>query len=89
MSECCQKCGTPIAQHAGRGRPSSYCSTACRRAAEHEVRRLDKHIAMLEARIIHSNTGGLSLSGEKDSVHAEIERLELRLRELLGADEAG
>jgi hypothetical protein len=84
MSDKCQKCGTPIAQHEGRGRPSSYCSTSCRRAAEHEIRRLDKHITMLEARIIHANTGGLSLTGEKASVHAEIERLELRLRELLG-----
>lgn len=85
MSECCKKCGTPIARHEGRGRPSSYCGTACRRAAEHEIRRLDKHITMLEARVIHANTGGLAMTGETETVHAEIDRLELRLRELLGA----
>ena len=33
----------------GPGRPARYCSTGCRRAAEHEVRRANGHLARLES----------------------------------------
>ena len=44
----CRKCGTPLAKPAT-GRPPRYCSTGCRRAAEYEIRRLNRHLERLES----------------------------------------
>jgi hypothetical protein len=43
----CLKCGRELAAIV-RGRPPVYCGTACRRSAEHEVRRADVRLARLE-----------------------------------------
>ena len=39
--------GRPLARSAT-GRPPTFCSTACRRVAEHELRRIDRRLAGLE-----------------------------------------
>ena len=44
----CIKCNSPITSDAKTGRPASYCSIACRRSAELEIRRLDRQIDELE-----------------------------------------
>lgn len=41
----CAKCGGTIQPHAGRGRPATYCSTACKRLIEFERRRLARELA--------------------------------------------
>src|SRR5215218_7948151 len=43
----CAKCSSPLSQPA-RGRPKRYCSTACRRAAEFELRRVQKALTTAE-----------------------------------------
>lgn len=43
----CVICGTPRPR-ATTGRPPSYCSVACRRVAEFELRRLDRQLGDLE-----------------------------------------
>ena len=48
----CRKCGAELAGRDGPGRPSSYCSTACRRATEYELRRSQTAIEAVEKRIL-------------------------------------
>ena len=43
----CKNCNQPIKQPA-KGRRRRYCSTACRRAIEFAIRRLDRHLHRLE-----------------------------------------
>ena len=91
MTSTCVKCNRPL-QRQATGRPASYCSTACRRAAEFEVRRLAAAIERLEGEASHVRLYGRRscfwISG--DAREAEIRRAEERLRELMaaGADEA-
>ena len=87
----CIKCGRTL-EKTGAGRPLQYCGTACRRAAEFEIRRTAAAIERLEGEAMHVRLHGRSscfwLSpGVRE---AEILRLEERLRELMtaGADEA-
>jgi len=47
----CRKCSAPVARGDGPGRPRSYCSVACRRSAERELRRLDRQIEAVEDRV--------------------------------------
>jgi hypothetical protein len=48
----CRKCGTkPLPEHSGRGRPSVYCSTGCRRAAEYELKRAQRALEGVEGQI--------------------------------------
>src|SRR5687768_17907774 len=44
----CRKCGAELPEAAGPGRPRSYCSVGCRRAAELEVRRLQRALENTE-----------------------------------------
>lgn len=44
----CRKCGNALPERAGTGRPALYCSSACRRAAEYEIRRLSRRLERLE-----------------------------------------
>jgi hypothetical protein len=44
-------CGADIPTK-GTGRPPSYCSTGCRRAAENERARLSRHLERLEEKLI-------------------------------------
>ena len=70
----CLKCRTPLTPTAT-GRPPSYCSTGCRRAAEYELRRIQRHLERLEAQ-------RQSPFFVKDTERA-IAALEARLRTLL------
>ena len=53
MSEklACVKCGAPIERRPGRGRPPLYCGDVCRSAAAYEIRRLQRRLEGLEARL--------------------------------------
>ncbi|MCP5278551.1 MAG: hypothetical protein H6935_09335 [Thiobacillus sp.] len=82
----CIKCNAELPKIEGPGRPKGYCSTACRRAAEHEVRRLDRRIDELESRLSYIRTGGFALPGEVDRVSAELQRLERRMLMLMGTE---
>jgi hypothetical protein len=75
MAEKCLKCRTltPTAI----GRPPSYCSTGCR-AAEHELRRLQRHLERPERQ--------RETPLQADLAERAIDELEARLRTLL-ADE--
>jgi hypothetical protein len=46
----CRKCRISEVEQSAKGRPKEYCSTACRRAAEFEIRRLDRRLGKLEDR---------------------------------------
>jgi hypothetical protein len=70
----CVKCERPL-KPTGVGRPPSYCSTGCRRAAEYELRRIQRHLERLEAQ-------RESRFFAKDTERA-IAALEVRLRTLL------
>ena len=70
----CSKCRTPI-KPVGVGRPPSYCSTGCRRAAEYELRRIQRHLERLEAR--------RELPFFVEQTERAIAALEARLRTLL------
>ena len=74
----CLKCRTPLTPTAV-GRPSRYCSTGCRRAAEFELRRLQRHLERLERQ---RETPLLT-----DLAERAIDELEARLRTLLGDED--
>jgi hypothetical protein len=81
----CVKCKQPIEESKGTGRKKAYCSVACRRAAELEIRRINERITGLE-RIAESyrlKVPMLDLYGKEDDVLAELNRQESRLKELL------
>ena len=69
-----------------RGRPKDYCSTACRRANEFEIRRLNSRIARLEDRASANRLDPIAMAfvgfGDGGLVE-EIELQKARLRELL------
>ena len=89
--ENCLKCKAPLEASNGKGRPKAYCSTACRRSAEMEIRRADKRLNALENDALNIRLGcGFDLSdGYAKEINAEIERLEARLKLLLSANEDG
>jgi hypothetical protein len=76
----CRSCGIEPAAE-----PAIYCSTACRRVAEHEVRRLDRALERLEADARHArNPANLfACEAEEARIAAEIARVTDRLRVLL------
>src|SRR5262245_37500217 len=41
----CLKCGAILDRPSGPGRPARYCSDACKRLVEFELRRLDRRLA--------------------------------------------
>lgn len=82
----CRKCSAPVERGDGPGRPRVYCSVACRRSAEREIRRLDRQIEAAEDRLYWCRINGAhepALSRHE----AERVRLEVRLRELLDDDD--
>ena len=78
-------CGQPLEQKSGAGRPAKYCSTACRRAAEFEIRRIDKLLARLEDRLVNLRLGYFSVDPASESAQlaSEIERANIRMAALL------
>ena len=47
----CPKCGAPVQERLGRGRPAVYCGPICRGLAGYEVRRLQRRLQALEERL--------------------------------------
>lgn len=83
----CIKCGSPIVDTKATGRPAVYCGTACRRAAEHEVRRINSLLEKLEQQASYARLGYAAPSpAHIKRLAAEIELQETRLRELLSHD---
>ena len=90
----CLICRRPIPKAAGAGRPSSYCSTTCRREAEFTIRRLQRRLERMEnlaaeSRIEQATLRQYPLEREKarhTAIVVEISKLEGRLRSLLGRD---
>ncbi len=82
----CRKCGRDLPES---GRPRSYCSVGCRRAAEFEVRRLQKALESTEGMIRQCRFGWNCLTEDDIPKYAaEVERLEARLREELDDGES-
>jgi hypothetical protein len=46
----CFTCGQEL-HRAPTGRPGRYCSVGCRRATEHEIRRLDRKLEQLDTQL--------------------------------------
>lgn len=95
----CVKCGALLTRPPT-GRPPRYCSTACRRVAEYEVRRLQRHLEReerLEAQWRRDSDPDTRFAGGSVEYAtrmlavtvAEIARLEARLRELLDDGQGG
>lgn len=83
----CVKCGNPIEAVAAEGRPKKYCSVACRRSAEHEIRRVNTLLGKLEERASNARLGyGVPNSDQDAKLEREISHQEARLRALLGDD---
>ena len=88
----CVKCGKPLPERSGPGRPQLYCSPGCRRSAEHEVRRAERALERTEVILRRHRTSVrraafLCCMGATDehvgALDAERVRLEDRLRLLL------
>ena len=54
MAKTCVKCGNPL-EIPKTGRPPTFCSVACRRAAGYELTRINRHIERLETERIQLN----------------------------------
>jgi hypothetical protein len=80
-ADACLKCNAPL-ERAETGRPPTYCSPACRRAAEFELRRLQRRIERLERFALDLRLMG-DLDGQGRKVKRELGRAEERLRLLL------
>lgn len=84
----CPKCGGPVDPVAAANNGKKYCSPACRRSAEHEIRRVNTLLGKLEERASNARLGwGCATADSIARLDAEIERHESRLRELLGGDD--
>jgi hypothetical protein len=83
----CLTCRAPLERPArpAAGRPPRYCSTACRRAAEYELRRLQRFLERLELRA--------AIARAEDDYwlapryRREVRKAERRLLELLAAQD--
>src|SRR5213593_2867940 len=86
-AQACLKCDQPLPVGTGRrGRPASYCSPACRRAAEYELRRIQRALEHVELLLRSVRMGFMQhLRENVPAMEAERDRLEARLRELLAA----
>jgi len=91
----CKKCGTAM-EPPETGRPPTFCSVPCRRAAEYEITRINRHLERLESERIRLNV--TDRSGIKDCLgrsnvvaladtQRNIAELETRLLLLLGENE--
>lgn len=91
MPRNCPFCAGELPTGARRGRPKTYCSAACRRSAELEIRRIDRRLAALEGSLSYerqSPLAGLTYDMTIAPIEEEIARQRKRLLELLSAGEA-
>jgi len=84
----CRKCPKQMPEHVGPGRPSSYCSPACRRSAEYELRRIQRALEGVEEQIraCRFRWNGRTMERDYPKFEDERQRLEARLLELLDGD---
>ena len=88
MTESCLKCGEPL-QRPAAGRPPTYCSTTCRRAAESERRRLQRRLQGLEATLAAAEAQGRGDQAQAIWLRKAIATAEGRLRVLLAGSPDG
>jgi hypothetical protein len=81
----CLKCDEPL-QQPTTGRPALYCSTGCRRAAEYELRRLQRHLEAIEGELRAIRLGRSAWPEHSRKLQNERKRLETRLAELLDTE---
>jgi len=81
----CPICGNGLQPVSGAGRPRRYCSAACRRMGEMEVKRIAERLKGLEEREMSTRLASESYPWDDDprQLAKEIERQRTRLRELL------
>jgi len=94
----CARCATPLTA-SSTGRPPSYCSTRCRRAAEYELRRLQRRLETAERErdrwhraVHHPAAFGHNADYARRHLAAftdEAERLSARLVQLVGDGDDG
>jgi hypothetical protein len=80
----CPRCSRAIPASEGAGRPATYCSPGCRRAAEYEIRRINDRLDHLEQRFSALRFTIHRTGWEDDPalLEAEIARQRARLAEL-------
>jgi hypothetical protein len=84
----CRKCSRPFTRLKSVGAPAKYCSVGCRRAAEYEVRRLQRALENLEASLRADRLApGLADPTTTALTEAERDRVEQRLTFLLDDDD--
>ena len=91
----CAICGAGTKPKGKTGRPAAYCSVGCRRVSEYELRRVQARLIRLEDEAEacrRDRTGLTACDGSTPEERAadivrEIERAQIRLRELLSDKE--
>lgn len=89
----CPECSGPMPAAKSTGRPATYCSPTCRRAAEYAIRRAQVLLtraqrAEQDARLRQVTGWGHGSDGKAAGFWAaEVERLRTALRELLDGTE--
>ncbi len=84
----CVKCGNPITATKEKGRKKVYCSIACRRSAELEIRRINERLTGLEKIAERLRLGDVMLKmfHTIESIQEEINIQENRLKTLLNEE---
>ena len=85
MIKKCIKCKVEFEEATDIGRTKKYCSMACKRSAELEVRRINERLSSLEkiAEAYRLKTPMLDIYGSEEAVLAEVELQEQRFKKLL------
>ncbi len=96
VEKVCKSCGLSLPVNKA-GRPSEYCSTGCRRAAEFEIRRVNRRLESLETSLSSMRINprdaltdmieGRTHAERVAAVQAELDLLKARFRVLL--DDSG
>jgi hypothetical protein len=86
----CIKCDKPIIETKPKGRNKSYCSVACRRSAELEIRRINDRLVSLEkiAQGLRLRDLLLSQFHTIEDIQTEINLQENRLKLLLAGSDS-
>jgi len=86
----CIKCDKPIIETKPKGRNKSYCSVACRRSAELEIRRINDRLVSLEkiAQGLRLRDLLLSQFHTIEGIQTEINLQENRLKLLLAGSDS-
>lgn len=80
----CTSCGGPIVSTAATGRPPTYCSIACRRAAQARRARLGRHIEWLRRERVRLQLKMPSLARVSESDRLRLEMLDGELERTEG-----